>query len=94
MNFSLSANMAGFCSDSHIWSSRGSHDSQSFKSIAKVNTKLRRQNLICKQLHCVFACYLVSMLLFKCVDDLLFLHYFIYSQGIASAIKVPKIILA
>ena len=51
------------------------------KCTVKVDTKLGRQNSQCKQLQCIVGCYLASMLLLKCVDDLIILVLILnYSQ--------------
>ena len=44
---------------------------RALNALVRVNSKLGRQNPHCKQLQCVVACYLVSMLLLKCVADLI-----------------------
>ena len=62
-----------------ICSSKCSHGSKNFNALVNVNSKLGRWNLHCKELQCVVAYYLVSMVLLKCVDNLI-IHYSHYSQ--------------
>ena len=68
----------------------------------EVNSKLGRWNSHCKYLLCVVACYLVSILLLKCLDDLIIPasifsiipKLFRNNSRIAFAIKCPKIVPA